>query len=268
METPGNAVGCQCEFCKFQTLKAEEGKFDLIFIADGLYITEKSIPHALNRFEPISLLSALAAITSRIGLVGTISTTYSHPFTIARQLGSLDLISNGRAGWNVVTSPLEGSAKNYSRSNHPTHRERYRIAGEHLQVTKGLWDSWEDDAFLRDKERGVFFDPSKLRTLNHEGEFFSVQGPLNIARSRQGQPVIFQAGSSDDGRSLAALEADAVLTEQDSIEDAKLFTRMSKPVQLPMDVLHRILSFCQGSTRSLAARKRKPNRNIRKLPAW
>lgn len=159
-------------FYKRQALKAEEGKFDLVFIADGLYITEKSIPHFLNRFEPISILSALAAVTSRIGLVGTLSTSYSDPFTVARQFGSLDQISDGRAGWNVVTSPLEGTAKNYSKSSHPTHPERYRIAAEYLQVTKGLWDSWEDDAFVRDKESGVFFDPSKLHTLNHEGEFF------------------------------------------------------------------------------------------------
>ncbi|MBU5354791.1 LLM class flavin-dependent oxidoreductase [Paenibacillus barcinonensis] len=210
-------------FYKRQALKAEEGKFDLVFIADGLYITEKSVPHFLNRFEPISILSALAAVTSRIGLVGTLSTSYSDPFTVARQFGSLDMISDGRAGWNVVTSPLEGTAKNYSKSHHPTHPERYRIAKEYLQVTKGLWDSWEDDAFVRDKESGVFFDPSKLHTLNHEGEFFSVQGPLNIARSRQGQPVIFQAGSSDDGKTLAAQEADAVFTGHDNIEDAQAF---------------------------------------------
>jgi alkanesulfonate monooxygenase SsuD/methylene tetrahydromethanopterin reductase-like flavin-dependent oxidoreductase (luciferase family) len=174
--------------------EAEAAKFDLLFVADGLHINAKSIPHFLNRFEPLTLLSALASITTRIGLVGTLSTSYSDPFTVARQFSSLDHLSDGRAGWNVVTSPLEGSAKNFSRDQHPEHALRYRIASEFLDVTKGLWDSWEDDAFVRDKARGVFFDPDKLHTLNHQGEFFSVAGPLNIGRSRQGRPILFQAG--------------------------------------------------------------------------
>lgn len=205
--------------------KAEEGLFDLVFIADGLYINEKSIPHFLNRFEPITILSALAAVTKRIGLVGTLSTSYSEPFTVARQFGSLDQISGGRAGWNVVTSPLEGSARNYGKTEHPSHDERYRIAEEYLAVTKGLWDSWEDDAFVRDKASGVFFDPSKMHRLNHKGAYFSVEGPLNIARSKQGQPVIFQAGSSESGKNLAAKEADAVFTGQENLEEAKTFYR-------------------------------------------
>ncbi|MBB6633791.1 LLM class flavin-dependent oxidoreductase [Cohnella thailandensis] len=213
------------DFYKSQARKAEEGKFDLVFIADGLYINEKSIPHFLNRFEPLTILSALAAATSKIGVVGTLSTSYSEPFTVARQFGSLDHISGGRAGWNVVTSPLEGSALNYGRANHPTHDERYEIAEEFLKVARGLWDSWEDDAFVRDKESGVFFDPSKLHTLNHKGKHFSVQGPLNIARSKQGHPVIFQAGSSESGRNLAAKEADAVFTGPETLEEAKAFYR-------------------------------------------
>ncbi|WP_407921127.1 LLM class flavin-dependent oxidoreductase [Brevibacillus migulae] len=208
-----------------QAQKAEEGKFDLVFIADGLYINEKSLPHFLNRFEPLTILSALGAMTSKIGLVGTVSTTYSEPFTVARQFASLDHISGGRAGWNVVTSPLEGSALNYGKKEHPSHEHRYRIAEEHLQVTKGLWDSWEDDAFVRDKDTGVFFDPQKMHRLNHQGEFFSVQGPLNIARSRQGYPVIFQAGSSESGKTLAAKSADAVFTGVETLEDAKRFFR-------------------------------------------
>lgn len=213
------------EFYKREAIKAEEGKFDFIFIADGLYITEKSIPHFLNRFEPVTILSALGAVTSNIGLVGTLSTSYSEPFTVARQFASIDHISGGRAGWNVVTSPLEGSALNFGGKPHPSHPERYRIAEEYLEVAKGLWDSWEDDAFIRDKESGVFFDPAKLHRLNHQGEYFSVQGPLNIARSKQGQPVIFQAGSSDSGRNLAAKTADAVFTGPESIEEAKAFYR-------------------------------------------
>lgn len=212
-------------FYKQQAQKAEAGKFDLVFIADGLYITEKSIPHFLNRFEPITILSALATVTENIGLVGTLSTSYSEPFTVSRQFSSIDHISGGRAGWNVVTSPLEGSALNYGGKPHPEHSQRYQIAEEYLNVAKGLWDSWEDDAFIRDKESGVFFDPEKLHRLNHKGEFFAVQGPLNIARSKQGQPVIFQAGSSDSGRNLAAKTADAVFTGHETLEEAQAFYR-------------------------------------------
>ncbi|MDQ0920289.1 LLM class flavin-dependent oxidoreductase [Paenibacillus sp. V4I5] len=211
------------EFYKQQALKAESGKLDFVFIADGLYINEKSNPHFLNRFEPITILSALGAVTSHIGLVATLSTSYSEPFTVARQFSSLDHISGGRAGWNVVTSPLEGSAKNFGKGEHPAHELRYRIAEEYVSVVKGLWDSWEDDAFIRDKESGVFFDPSKLHTLNHKGEFFSIQGPLNIGRSRQGHPVVFQAGASESGRDLAARTAEAIYTGHESIEEAKLF---------------------------------------------
>lgn len=221
-EVPADA-SVNFKFYTEQAQTAEAGKFDLVFIADGLYINEKSIPHFLNRFEPITILSALATVTSKIGLVGTLSSSYSEPFTVARQFGSLDHISGGRAGWNVVTSPLEGSASNFSKTDHPTHDERYKIAEEYLEVTRGLWDSWEDDAFVRDKESGVFFDPSKLHRLDHKGEYFSVQGPLNIARSKQGHPVIFQAGSSESGKKLAGKAADAVFTGHDNIEDAKAF---------------------------------------------
>ncbi|MDO7908008.1 LLM class flavin-dependent oxidoreductase [Paenibacillus sp. JX-17] len=211
------------ELYKQWVQKAEEGKLDLVFIADGLYINEKSIPHFLNRFEPITILSALASVSRNIGLVGTLSTSYSEPFTVARQFGSLDMISGGRAGWNVVTSPLEGSALNYSKKEHPEHDQRYRIATEYLEVTRGLWDSWEDDAFVRNKETGQFFDPEKMHTLNHHGEFFSVQGPLNIARSKQGQPVIFQAGASEVGKNYASKQADAVFTGHETLEEAQTF---------------------------------------------
>lgn len=213
------------DFYKQQAQKAEEGKFDLVFIADGLFINEKSIPHFLNRFEPLTILSALAAVTSRIGLVGTVSTSYSDPYTIARQFGSLDLISGGRAGWNLVTTPLESTALNYNKTidQHPDHATRYKIAEEYLEVTRGLWDSWDDDAFVGDKDNDVFFDPSKLHHLNHKGEHFSVQGPLNVARSKQGQPVVFQAGSSEAGKRLAAKGADAIFTMGASLETAQEF---------------------------------------------
>ncbi|WP_339274114.1 LLM class flavin-dependent oxidoreductase [Paenibacillus sp. FSL W8-0426] len=223
-DIPVNA-SVSIEYYKQQARKAEEGKFDLLFIADGLYINEKSNPHFLNRFEPITLLSTLAGATSHIGLVATLSTSYSEPFTVARQFASLDQISGGRAGWNVVTSPLEGSALNFGNGEHPDHSLRYEIAEEHLQVVRGLWDSWEDDAFIGDKEAGIFFDPSKLHALNHRGKHFSVQGPLNVARSSQGHPVIFQAGSSESGKNLAARSADAIYTAHETLEEAREFYR-------------------------------------------
>lgn len=213
------------DFVKETALKAEQGKLDFLFVADGLYINEKSIPHFLNRFEPLTVLSALASLTKNLGLVGTLSTSYSEPFTVARQFASLDHLSKGRAGWNVVTSPLEGSARNFSRDKHPEHALRYRIADEYLDVVKGLWDSWEEDAFVRNKASGQFFDPAKLHTLNHEGEFFKVAGPLNIARTPQGRPIVFQAGASDDGKKLAAKHADAIFTHHDTLEEAKAFYR-------------------------------------------
>jgi len=207
--------------------KAEANGITFAFVADGLFINAKSIPHFLNRFEPLTILSALAVATSKIGLAGTISTSYSDPFTVARQLASLDLISGGRAGWNVVTTPLEGSASNYSRQ-HPDHALRYEIADEYLAVTQGLWDSWDDDAVVRNRETGQFFVPEKLHTLDHKGRFFQVAGPLNIGRSAQGQPVIFQAGSSDAGVGLAGKYADAVFTHSPSLEDTRSFLRQVK----------------------------------------
>jgi FMN-dependent oxidoreductase (nitrilotriacetate monooxygenase family) len=207
--------------------KAEDNGFAFAFVADGLYINEKSIPHFLNRFEPISILSALATATTRIGLAGTVSTSYSDPFTVARQFASLDLISGGRAGWNVVTTPLEGSGRNYGRA-HPDHALRYQIADEYLEVVQALWDSWDEDAFPRNRASGVFFDKSKFRRLNHKGRFFQVEGPLNIGRSPQGQPVIFQAGSSDDGIGLAGKYADAVFTQTVSFEEALTFSSRVK----------------------------------------
>lgn len=204
-------------------LKAEAANFDFLFVADGLHINEKSLPHFLNRFEPVALLSALASVTQRIGLAGTISTSYSDPFTVARQLASIDNISNGRAGWNVVTSPLAGSAKNFGK-DHPEHALRYQIAEEYISVVQGLWDSWEDDAFIRDRESGVFFDAAKLHKLNHQGHFFSVEGPLNIKRSQQGQPVIFQAGASEAGIALAGKSADAVFTNARTLEEAREYS--------------------------------------------
>lgn len=207
--------------------KAEAAGIAFAFVADGLFINEKSIPHFLNRFEPLTILSALATATTKIGLAGTVSTSYSDPFTVARQFASLDLISGGRAGWNVVTTPLEGTAKNYSRS-HPDHALRYEIADEYLAVTQGLWDSWDEGAVTRNRDTGQFFDPAGLHRLNHKGRFFQVEGPLNIGRSPQGQPVIFQAGSSGAGIALAGKYADAVFTNVDTLEETAAFTRQVK----------------------------------------
>ena len=206
------------------TRRAESAKLDFAFFGDGLYISEKSHPNFLNRLEPLTLLAALSMDTTHIGLAATLSTTYSDPFTVARQFMSIDHISNGRAGWNVVTSPLEGSALNYGKPEHPAHDTRYRMAEEYIEVARGLWDSWEEGAFVRDQASGVFINPDRMHRLNHAGEFFSVQGPLNISRSRQGQPVLIQAGSSEAGRGFAASIADAVFTGQATRADAEAFS--------------------------------------------
>jgi FMN-dependent oxidoreductase (nitrilotriacetate monooxygenase family) len=211
------------DFYKQQAKLAEAAKFDFVFIADSLHIHEKSSPHYLNRFEPLTILSALAATTQHIGLVATVTVSYTEPFQVARQFASLDHISGGRAGWNVVTSWLSGTADNFGKSEHPPHAVRYRIAKEHVNVVKGLWDSWEDDAFAYDKQNGEFFTPGKLHALEHKGEFFSVKGPLNISRSKQGQPVIFQAGTSEDGRNFAAENSDAIFVSPESFDDAHAY---------------------------------------------
>ncbi|MDF2723271.1 MAG: monooxygenase, partial [Paenibacillus sp.] len=167
--------------------------------------------------------SALASITKRIGLVGTLSTSYSEPFNVARQFMTLDKISGGRAGWNVVSTALSGASLNFSRDIHYGHAERYRRAKEHLDIVQGLWDSWEDDAFVYDKAGNHFYDKSKLHALNYEGEFFKVRGPLNINRSPQGQPVIFQAGQSEAGKQFAAEYAEGVYTTPITFEEANTF---------------------------------------------
>jgi FMN-dependent oxidoreductase (nitrilotriacetate monooxygenase family) len=176
-------------------------------------------------FEPFSLMSALAMTTDHIGLVCTATTTYDEPFHIARRFASLDQISGGRSGWNVVTSMQASEAKNFGRESHLKHGERYRRAREFVQVVRGLWDSWDDDAFVRDRESGRFFRPDAVHALNHQGPYFKVAGPLNVARSPQGQPVVVQAGSSDDGKDLAAETAEIVFTAHQSLESARAFYR-------------------------------------------
>lgn len=210
---------------------SEAAKFDLMFLADALAIRDGNLealsrwPQYMAYFEPITLLSGIAGLTSRIGLVATATTSYNEPYNVARKFGSLDHISGGRAGWNVVTSANLSEAFNFGREAHFEHGERYDRALEFTEIVLGLWDSWDDDAFLRDRSTGRYFDPSKLHTLNHKGEHFSVRGPLNVARPPQGHPVIFQAGSSEVGRELAARTAEAVFTPQHSLEGAQAFYR-------------------------------------------
>ena len=202
---------------------AEDAKFDLIFIVDSPYITPDTAPHFLNRLEPLTLLSAVASRTSHIGLVGTLTTSYWEPYNVARQFGSLDHISRGRAGWNVVTTGLEGAARNYGREEHFAHADRYERAHEFVDVVRGLWDSYEDDAFPRDKAAGVFLDKSKQHRLDHKGKHFSVAGPLALTRSAQGQPVIFQAGDSSEGRDLGAAIADGTFASASDFDAARRY---------------------------------------------
>lgn len=207
---------------------AERGKFDMIFFADGVAVRDRGGTEALSRsavahFEPLTLLSALSVVTERIGLTATVSTTYNEPYHLARKFASLDHLSGGRAGWNLVTSATEVEAKNFNREQHMEHTLRYERAREFVDVATALWDSWEDDAFLRDKESGVYFDPDKLHIPNHRGKHFSVRGPLNVARPLQGYPVIIQAGSSDDGQELAAQTAEVIFTAQQTLAEAQAF---------------------------------------------
>jgi FMN-dependent oxidoreductase (nitrilotriacetate monooxygenase family) len=201
----------------------EAAKFDLVFIVDSPFITPDTAPHFLNRLEPLTLLSAVAMATRRIGLVATLTTSFWEPYNVARQFASLDNISRGRAGWNVVTTGLEGAARNYGRDDHFDHADRYRRAREFVEVVQGLWDSYEDDAFPRDRTRKVFLDKSKQHALNHKGEFFAVAGPLALSRSKQGQPVIFQAGVSDEGRDLAAAIAEGTYAGVEDFDDAQAY---------------------------------------------
>ncbi len=180
-------------------------------------------PMFVVRFEPLTLLGALSVVTQRIGLVATVSTTYSEPYNVARALASLDHLSGGRIGWNVVTGSSPDAAANFSRHKHPEHAERYAQAEEYIKVAKGLWDSWEDDAVVADKQTGRFIDTRKMHVLNHVGQYFQVQGPLNASRAPQGYPVIFQAGASDRGLALAGATAEVVFATQSFPEEAIAF---------------------------------------------
>jgi FMN-dependent oxidoreductase (nitrilotriacetate monooxygenase family) len=209
-----------------QTLEA--ARFDAFFMADHLAVLNMPVQalrrsHTATSFEPFTLLSALAAVTDKIGLVATASTTFDAPYHVARRFASLDHLSGGRAGWNLVTTSNPDAALNFGLEEHVEHDDRYLRAREFFDVVTGLWDSWDDDAFVRDVESGDYFDPAKLHVLAHRGEHLSVRGPLNIARPPQGWPVVVQAGSSEAGRQLAAETAEAVFTAQPDLEAGKRF---------------------------------------------
>ena len=209
---------------------AERGLFDMVFLADGVGIRAyDEPPGSLARkadnvqFQPLTLLSALAMVTTHVGLAATASTTYNEPYHVARKFASLDHISAGRAAWNVVTSRTDMEARNFGYSESPDYDTRYDRAIEFVDVVRGLWDSWDDDAFIRDQTSGENYDPARMHVLAHKGPHFSVQGPLNVARTPQGQPVIIQAGASDQGRELAAATADVIYAASLTIGEAKAF---------------------------------------------
>ncbi len=206
---------------------AETGKFDLFFVADTPAARTENL-HAWSRFpmymnvlEPTTLLAALAGATDRIGLGGTVSTSFTEPYNVARQFASLDHVSGGRAAWNVVTSANDYAARNFGHATLPPHALRYERAGEFVDVVRQLWDTWDDDAFVRDRAQGLYFDPTRMHVLQHEGKFFKVDGALNVARSPQGRPVVIQAGASEAGLDLAARTAEVVFASASDPHEAK-----------------------------------------------
>ena len=202
---------------------AERGKLDSIFFADSPVLHGDVTQRPYGSLESTVLLAAIAAVTERIGLIATASTTYNEPFNLARRFASIDQISGGRAGWNVVTTAGDAAAKNFSRAGQPAHSERYDRAAEFLDVTRKLWDSWDDDAIVGDKAAGVWADNTRVHQANHHGRHFQVEGALDVPRSPQGHPVIVQAGSSENGKDFAARYAEAVFTAHQTLADAQHF---------------------------------------------
>lgn len=237
-------VGLDFEHYRRAAAIAERGLFDTVFLADSLAVRNSSqtaetfgrTGHVVH-FEPLTLLSALAVTTQRIGLVATASTTYWQPFHLARQFASLDHLSGGRAGWNVVTSADPREAANFGLTSHPDHADRYERAREFVAAVVALWDSWDDDAFLYDKAGGRVFDPAKVHRPAYTGRHITVQGPLNVARPVQGHPVVVQAGSSDAGQDLAAATAEVVFTAHQGFTQAKAFYQSLK-ARLPRHGRH------------------------------
>ena len=204
---------------------AEAARFDAIFLADNASIADQINFRPITALEPTVLLACVAAATTHIGLVATASTSYNEPYNIARRFATLDHVSGGRAGWNVLTTADVGSARNFGRTAPPDHAQRYARADEFTDIVKALWDSWEDDAFIGDRNMGRFVDTDRLRPIAHHGQFFDVHGPLNLPRTPQGHPVLFQAGASSDGRELAARHAEAVFSAAQSFEESLAYRR-------------------------------------------
>ncbi len=221
---------------------AERGCFDMLFVADVFSTTREGGRQDSFRFEPMTLLSALAVATKQIGLVATATTSFNEPYNVARKFSSLDHLSKGRAGWNIVTSSSTLEAYNFGREAHRHLSDRYRKAHEFVEVVRGLWDSWDDDALLIDKESGLFFDSSKMNMLNHDGAQFSVRGPLTLPRAPQGHPVLVQAGSSEDGKTLAAKYAEVIFTIQRELPAAQAFYA---------DIKERVASFGRSPDHAL-----------------
>jgi FMN-dependent oxidoreductase (nitrilotriacetate monooxygenase family) len=202
---------------------AERGKLDSLFLADGPVLWDQVGRRPSGVLEPTLLLTALAGATSRIGLIATASTTYNEPYNLARRFGSLDIISGGRAGWNIVTTAGLDAARNFNLDHLPAHKERYERAAEFVDVSLKLWDSWDDDVIVADKETGVWGDDTRIYPPSHKGRYYSVAGALNVPRSAQGHPVLVQAGSSENGRNFAAEYAEAVFTAHQTLTDAQEF---------------------------------------------
>ncbi|MFL6172892.1 MAG: LLM class flavin-dependent oxidoreductase [Marmoricola sp.] len=202
---------------------AEDAKFDSLFLADGPVLQGTGEFRTPGQLEPLTLLTALAAATERIGLIATVSTTYNSPYNLARRLASVDHVSAGRAGWNIVTSATSEEAANFGLDERPLHADRYERADEFLDVVTKLWDSWGEDAYLGDKESGRWADPSRIRQVEHRGKHFKVEGGLNVPRPPQGYPLLVQAGASDAGRAFAARYAEAIFTASQTLEHAQEF---------------------------------------------
>ena len=202
---------------------AESAKFDSLFLADGPALQGTGEFRSPGQLEPLTLLTALAGVTERIGLIATVSTTYNDPYNLARRLASVDHVSAGRAGWNIVTSATAEEAANFGLDERPLHADRYERADEFLDVVLNLWDSWDDDAILVDKEAGRWADPSLIRPIDHRGAHFKVAGALNVSRSPQGYPLLVQAGSSLEGRRFAARYAEAIFTAHQTLANAQEF---------------------------------------------
>jgi FMN-dependent oxidoreductase (nitrilotriacetate monooxygenase family) len=203
--------------------RAEAAKFDSIFLADQLALGGDVAQAARTWLEPLTVLAAVAVATQRIGLIATCSTTYTEPFNLARQFASIDHISNGRAAWNIVTSWLAAAAANFGGEGQVSHADRYARGEEFMTVVKALWDSWAEDAVLDDRARGQYARAERIRPIDHCGDFYRVEGPLNLPRCPQGRPVLVQAGSSDTGRRFAARHAEAVFTAHMAKETAREF---------------------------------------------